>query len=323
MNNRLVYWVARILLLVTSCAMLTAFAAQPALNYPTKGIVVIVGYEPGSGSDTTTRAFMPFVSKALGQPITIINQAGAGGALSWNALSRAKPDGYTLAFAGLPSIFNAAVLAKVEYDPLSSFSYLGVVVQDPVALTVKAGSRYKSLDDFIAAARSSPGKVTIGATGKGSIDHTIGLGIEKSKGVKFNIVNFDGTPQGITAVLGENLDAMGMNANASMPFEKAGQLKTLAVGGDKPFPGLPNVPTFKSLGVDLYAQAVYRSYIAPKGLPDSVYQTLVKAIKVAVDDPQWKAQADKLGLPMVYLGPDDTTALAKQLNEAAKVYLAK
>jgi tripartite-type tricarboxylate transporter receptor subunit TctC len=97
----------------------------------------------------------------------------------------------------------------------------------------------------------------------------------------------------------------------------------LAVGGDKPFPGLPNVPTFKSLGVDLYAQAVYRSYIAPKGLPDSVYQTLVKAIKVAVDDPQWKAQADKLGLPMVYLGPDDTTALAKQLNEAAKVYLAK
>jgi tripartite-type tricarboxylate transporter receptor subunit TctC len=325
MKQRLFVILGATLLLAASAATqpTSAQAAQIATKYPTKGIVVIVGYEPGSGSDTTTRAFMPFVSKILGQPITILNQPGAGGALSWNTLARAKPDGYTLGFAGLPSIFNAAVLAKVEYDPLNSFVWLGVIVHDPVALTVKAGGRYKTLDDFVAAARKNPGKVTIGATGRGSIDHTIGLSIEKAKGVKFNIVNFDGTPQGVTAVLGENLDAMGMNANASMPYEKAGQLKTLAVGGDKPFPGLPNAPTFKSLGVDLYAQAVYRSYIVPKGVPADIYDALVKAFKAASDDPQWKAQAEKMGLPLLYVSPKETTTLAKQLNDAAKVYLAR
>ncbi len=322
MKKRLCFILGETLLLGASVAISQPAFAQMAPKYPTKGIVVIVGYEPGSGSDTTTRAFMPFVSKILGQPITVINQPGAGGVLSWNALAKAKPDGYTLGFAGLPSIFSAVVMAKVDYDPLNSFSWLGVIVQDPVALAAKAGGPYKSLNDLIAAARKNPGKVTIGATGRASTDYTIALGIERAKGVKLNVVNFDGTPQGITAVIGENLDAMGMNAAASIPYEKAGQLRTLAVGGDKPFPGL-NAPTFKSLGVDLYVQGVYRSYMVPKNVPADIYNTLVKAVKAAWDDPQWKAQAEKLALPLLYLSPEETATLAKQLNDAAKVYMAR
>ena len=300
-----------------------ASAAQPATKYPTKGIEIIVGFEPGSGSDTTTRAFMPFVSKILGQPITVRNLPGAGGALGWNATAKAKPDGYTLGYSPMPSVFNAAVLAKVEYDPLNSFAWLGQIALDPVALCVKAGGPYKTLDDFVTAAKNAPGKVTVGATGRGSIDHTIGLGIEKAKGVKFNIVNFDGTPQGITAVLGDNLAAMGMNASNSLPYVKAGQLRVLAVGGDKPFQGLPDVPTFKSLGVDLFAEGVYRGFMVPKGVPADIYDILVKAVKAASEDPQWKAQAEKMGLPLLYVSPAETTTLAKQLYEAAKVYLAK
>lgn len=322
MKKRLCFILGGTLLLGASVAISQPAFAQTAPKYPTKGIVVIVGYEPGSGSDTTTRAFMPFVSRILGQPITIINQPGAGAVLSWNALAKAKPDGYTLGFAGLPSIFNSAVFSKVNYDPLNSFAWLGVIVQDPVALTVKTGGPHKTLDDFVAAAKKNPGKVTIGALGRASIDYTIGLSIEKAKGVKFNIVNFDGTSQGVAAVLGENLDSMGMNAAASIPYEKAGQLRTLAVGGDKPFPGL-NAPTFKSLGVDLYVQGVYRSYMVPKNVPADIYNTLVKAVKAAWDDPQWKAQAEKLALPLLYLSPEETATLAKQLNDAAKVYMAR
>jgi tripartite-type tricarboxylate transporter receptor subunit TctC len=301
----------------------TAAFAAPAAKYPSKGIEMIVGFEPGSGSDTTTRAFMPFVSKVLGQPITILNQPGAGGVLGWNATAKAKADGYTLGYSPMPSIFNLAVMAKVNYDPMNSFAWLGQIALDPVALAVKADGLYKTLAELVAAAKQNPGKVTIGATGKGSIDHTIGLGIEKEKGVKFNVVNFDGTPQGITAVLGENLSAMGMNASTSMPYAKAGQLKVLAVGGDKPFAGLPDVPTFKSLGVNLYAQGVYRGFMVPKGVPAPIYDTLVMAVKTASEDPAWKAQAEKMGLPLLYVSPKDTAILAKQLNEAAKIYLAK
>lgn len=301
----------------------SAFAAKAATKYPSKGIEIIVGFDPGSGSDTTTRAFMPFVSKVLGQPITILNLPGAGGVLGWNATAKAKADGYTLGYAPMPSISNLAVLAKVNYDPLKSFAWLGQIALDPVALAVKADGPYKTLDEFIDAAKKNPGKVTIGATGKGSIDHTIGLGIEKEKKVKFNIVNFDGTPQGITAVLGDNLSAMGMNASTSMPYVKSGQLRALAVGGDNPFAGLPDVPTFKSKGINLYAQGVYRGFMVPKGVPADVYNTLVKAVKTASEDPEWKAQAEKMGLPLLYISPKETAILAKQLNDAAKVYLAK
>jgi tripartite-type tricarboxylate transporter receptor subunit TctC len=291
--------------------------------FPTHGLEIIVGFEPGSGSDTTVRAFMPFVGKALGQTVTVRNLPGAGGALGWNATAKAKPDGYTIGYAPMPSVFNAAVLAKVEYDPLNSFAWLGMIAYDPVALTVKADGAYKTLNDFIAAAKAAPGKVTIGATGRGSIDHTIGLGIEKSKGVKFTIVNFDGTPQGITAVMGSNVSAMGMTATISLPYEKAGQLRAIAVGGDKPFPGLANAQTFKSQGVALFTEGVYRGFMVPKAVPADVLATLVKAIKTASDDPAWKAQAEKMVLPLLYMTPEEAGVLAKKHNEAAKQYLAK
>ena len=197
-----------------------AAAAKPATDFPTKGIQLIVGFDPGSGSDTTMRAFAPFLQKALGQPVTVINQGGAGGALSWATIAKGPTDGYTIGYVPMPSMQNAAVSTKVEYDPLTSFAWLGNVAYDPVALAVKADGPYKTLDDLVAAAKKNPGKVSIGATGRASIDYTIGLGIEKSKDVKFNIVNFDGGAAGVTAVIGGNLDAMGMNASNTLPTRR-------------------------------------------------------------------------------------------------------
>jgi len=299
------------------------FAAKSESKYPSRNIEILVGYDPGSGSDLTMRAFAPFLSKILGQPITAINIPGAGGILSWNAIARAKPDGYTLCIVPLPAPFIQAVLSKVNYDPMTSFTWLGQFVADPVALVVKAGGPYKTFSEFIDVARKNPGKVTIGSTGKGSMDHSVCLGIEKSKNVKFNIVNFDGGATGITAVMGDNLSAMALTTSVAVPYEKAGTMKTLGVGGDKPFPQLPSVPTFKSQGVDLFAQSVTRGLVGPKGLPADVYNTLVKAIKVASGDAQWKAQAEKMGLPPAYISPEQTTTDAKHYSATAQEYFGK
>lgn len=298
-------------------------AAKPATNFPTKGIQLIVGFDPGSGSDTTMRAFQPFLQKALGQNVTVINQGGAGGALSWANIAKGPTDGYTIGYVPMPSMQNAAVSTKVEYDPLNSFSWLGSIAYDPVALGVKADGPYKTLDDFVAAAEKDPGKVSIGATGRASIDYTIGLSIEKSKNVKFNIVNFDGGAAGVTAVIGGNLDAMGMNASNMIPYEEADQMRTLGVGGDSRFEALPDVPTFEEEGVDLYVQGVYRGLIGAKGIPADVQAVLVDAIKRAAEDPEWHAAAEKISLPLKYLSPQEQGALAADLNEAAKEYLAQ
>lgn len=301
----------------------SAPAAQTGAKFPTKGIEIIVGFDPGSGSDSTTRAFVPFLQKALGQTITVLNQPGAGGAIGWSNSAKAKPDGYQIGYLAMPSMQMAAVQSKVEYDPLTSYAWLGMIAYDPAAMTVKGDGPFKTVDDLVAAAKKDPGKVTIGATGKASNDYTTGISIGKSKGVKFTVVNFDGTPAGVTAVLGGNLSAMGMNASTTVPYVKSGQLRTIAVGGEKRYEGLPDVPTFKETGVDLMIPGIYRGFIGPKDLPADVKATLAGAIKTASEDPGWKAQAEKMSLPLMYVSPEETAPLAAKLNESAKEAMAQ
>lgn len=302
-------------------------AAQPAAagsadsSYPNKGIELIVGFDPGSGSDATSRAISPFLAKYLKQNVTVVNRPGAGGVISFAQLAREKPDGYTIGIVPMPSVFNSFVTTKVEYDPLKDFSYLAMVANDPVTIAVKADSPYKTVTDLIDAAKKSPERISIGATGKVSTDYTIALSLEKASGAKFAIVNVDGTPAGIAAVLGGNMDAMGMNASGLVSYVKAGQLRALAVGGDKRFADLPDAPTFKEAGVSLLVHGNYRPYAAPKAIPDNVKASLANAFKSSVEDSEFVAQAKKMSLPLEYMTPDQVTTLAENLLAAAKEYL--
>jgi putative tricarboxylic transport membrane protein len=215
---------------------------------------------------------------------------------------------------------NNTILSKTEYHSVNSFTHLGNIALDPVAIVVKPDGPYKTLNDLIEAAKKKPGKVSIGATGKGSVDYLTSLSMERASGVQYAIVNLEGI-EGFTAVMGGNMDAMPATISAILQYYKAGQLKVLAVATDKRVPEMPDVPTFKESNVQLLASGVYRSLIAPKGLSQDVKAALAKALKQAIDDPAFKERATKIALPIYYLPPQETEKVTKDLLDAGEKVL--
>jgi tripartite-type tricarboxylate transporter receptor subunit TctC len=300
-------------------AAATTMTVMPAMAqaFPSRGIELTLGFGPGSGLDANARLLAPYLEKALGQSVTVINQPG-GGAVPWaNGLARANPDGYTIGMVGFPLLQNNSVLSQVDYDPATDFTYLGVLTTDPAVLAVGANSPYQSVDDLIAAARSGT-RISIGATGRGSVDYLIALSIQRAAGdVQFGIVNFDSTNEGIVAALGGSLSAMPMTASAALPYVQSGQMRALAAGEDAPIDGL-NAPSFAEAGVDLLVGGSSRAFLAPPNLPEDVKARLADAIKTAIDDPAFREQAAASGLAIVYRTPDETAELSTSLLAAGR-----
>lgn len=305
--------------LAFSVAVAGFAAPAAAQEFPAKGIEFTLGFGPGSGIDSNARLLAPYLEKALGVSVTVINQPG-GGAVPWaNRLARATPDGYTMGMVGFPLLQNNSVLSKVDYDPTKDFSYLGVLTLDPAVLAVSANSPYKTIGDVTAAAKGGE-RISFGATGKGSVDYLVALSIQKATGEKFGIVNFDSTNEGVVAVLGGSLTAMPMTASSVKPYLDSGQLRALAAGATDKVTGI-EAPTFKESNIDLLVGGSYRAFLAPAGLPEDIHVKLVAAIKTAMDDPEFKQKAADAGLPLVYMTPDEEKALSESLVESAKANL--
>jgi tripartite-type tricarboxylate transporter receptor subunit TctC len=293
-------------------------AAAQAQSFPTKGIQFTMGFGPGSGIDSNSRLFAPYLSKQLGVPVTIINQPG-GGSVPWaNGLARAKPDGYTIGIVGFPLLQNNSVLSKVNYDPLKDFTYLGVLTVDPAVLADGGNSDIKSLSDLIDAAKKEGSRTSVGATGKGSVDYLVALSIERATGAKFGIVNFDSTNEGIVATMGGSLSAMPMTVSAVLPYVQSGQLRVLAAGDKDAIPELPGTKTFSDYGVKLLAPGSIRAFLAPAGLPADVKAKLAGAIKAAMNDPEFEQKAAASGLKLVYMSPEEEEATSISLVKAAQ-----
>lgn len=305
--------------LLAACLSLgLAGGVATAQDYPTKGLQFTLGFGPGSGIDSNARLLAPYIEKQLGVGVTVVNQPG-GGAVPWaNGLARATPDGYTFGMVGFPLLQNNSVLSEVNYDPTKDFSFLGVLTVDPAVLAVGADSPFKTLGDLIDAAKAEGSRISIGATGKGSVDYLIALSIARATGAKFGIVNFDSTNEGIVAAMGGSLSAMPMTVSAVLPYVKSGQLRVLAAGQDAPVAELGNPPTFKDGGVTLLAAGSIRALLAPAGLPEAVHTKLVAAIKAAMEDPEFKQKAADAGLRIVYMTPAEEEALSASLVKAAQ-----
>lgn len=302
-----------------------SLAAAPgfAQDFPARGIEFTIGFGPGSGIDSNARLLAPYLEKALGQSVTVINQPG-GGAVPWaNGLAAAVPDGYTIGMIGFPLLQNNSVLSEVDYDPLTDFTFLGVLTLDPAVLAVSADSEFQTLQDLVDAAKAEGSRVSIGATGRGSVDYLIALSIERATGgaANFGIVNFDSTNEGIVAAMGGSLSAMPMTVSAVLPYVESGQLRALAAGSDETVAELPGVPSFKEAGVELLAPGSFRAFLAPAGLPDDVRTRLVDSIRAAIEDPEFQQKAEDAGLRIVYMTPEEEEALSNSLVEAAQQYL--
>jgi tripartite-type tricarboxylate transporter receptor subunit TctC len=263
---------AAAVLLVMSVGIPTASAAE----YPSKEITYIIAFNPGGESDIEFRVMQPFLEKAFGVRFVPEYKPAAGGALAWNFLSAAAPDGYTIAGFNAPHIVTQPLTMKDINYTTDGFRYLSMIEYTPVALCVKKDFPAKNLKEFIAYAKTNPGKITAGGVGKNSGPHLAVLQFQKLAGVKFTYVPFQGTGQLKPAIMGGHVDAAFTNSPAAVEMLPIG-IRCLAVGADQRMKQLPDVPTFIEGGVK-YTPRIDRGIFGPKGLPNDIADKIDKKL---------------------------------------------
>ncbi len=257
-------------------------------EYPEKEINYIIAFNPGGESDIEFRIMQPFLEKAFGVRFVPEYKPAAGGALAWNFLSAATPDGYTIGGFNAPHIITQPLTMKDVNYTTDGFRYLAMIENTPVALCVKKDFPAKSLKEFIAYAKANPGKVTASGVGKNSGPHLAVLQFQKLAGVKFTYVPFQGTGQLKPAIMGGHVDAAFTNSPAAVEMMPLG-IRCLAVGTEKRMPQLPDVPTFMEGGVR-YTPRIDRGIFAPKGLPTDIADKLEKKLFEIVSSKEVQAK---------------------------------
>lgn len=272
-----------------------ARAAWPA----DRPIEVIVPFPPGGGLDTMTRAFLPFLQTHLpGARFVVLNRAGAGGQIGWEAIRAAQPDGFTLGAAAAPQFVTFPIERQTRYRALD-FSFIANVVTDPGGIFVPAASPFRTIADLVAAARARPGTLTVGNDGVGSDDHLMMIGFEELTGIRppFNQIPFAGTAPMMAQLMGGHLDFGASNMSEALGLLRDGRIRALAQAAATRWSGTPDVPTFREQGLDLISDSS-RGIIGPPNLPAEVQRRLEAAATAAFADPAFPREAERLGLPI-------------------------
>lgn len=303
-------------------ASAAASLASPALaqNYPRRNIQLIVAFPAGGSTDVGARILAAAAEKTLGQTITVVNKAGAGGQIGFTEFARARPDGYTLGFLNLPGV-NTIVLDPERKAAFTMDSFIPVVNQvlDPGLIWVKADSPYKTLADLLEGARKQPGKISACTTGILSDDHLAILMMQEAAKVEFRIVHFDGGAQQLAGVMGGHVDVAFDNVGGVAKRVQSGELRGLAVTDNERSKFVPDVPTTKELGFGTVISNSTRGVGAPKGTPPEILKVIEAAFVKAVEDPEQIKKMNDVGLalkPMV--GAEYAKYYADLHKQAAK-----
>ena len=283
------------------CSASQAMAAWPS-DQP---INMIIAYAPGGGTDIVARSLVPFIERHLGDgaKINILNRPGAGGGIGFAAIANAAADGYTIGFINTPPIITIPIERQAAWT-LSSFDYLGNIVDDPGTFCVHQDSPIKSLAELQAFAKSNPKKVTVGSTGVGSDDHLAMLMFERAAGVALTHVPFKGSSETRTAITGKHITVAAINVGEALQYLKSGSpLRCLGQMTAQRMSMAPDWPTFKEQGF-AFEMASLRGIAAPRGLPSTVRERLARAIERAANDPMFKDAAERAFAPVRFLAPN-------------------
>ncbi|WP_382156253.1 tripartite tricarboxylate transporter substrate binding protein [Hydrogenophaga sp. ANAO-22] len=261
-------------------------AAAPAFAaYPDQPIKLVIGFPPGGGGDLYGRLIANALSKSLGQTVVADNRTGAGGNIAADLVAKAKPDGYTLllAMSGNLAVAPATRPQSIPYKVPEDFAPIGMILEAPHGLFVAHGSRFKTARELLDAAKTQ--KLSFASTGAGAAAH---MGMEmvvKEAGVEMLHVAYRGSGPAITDMLGGQVDSFFATASPLVNQVRQGQLRLLAITGDKRNPAIPDVPTFKELGVNVPVTQWY-GLVAPAGTPDAVVKHLSDHLSRALATPE-------------------------------------
>ena len=290
-------------------------AQTSAAPYPNKPIRMIAPSGAGGPVDVICRTVSQALSEALGQQIVVENRVGAAGLIGTETVAKSPADGYTLLFGfSGPLAIVPNLNPNTPYDPQKDLVPVSQVAAAPYVLLVHPSVPARSVKELAALAKSRPGKMNFGSGGVGVGIHMAGELFNLAAGVKIVHVPYKGAAPAMTALMAGEVDMMFNGLPPTLPHIESGKVRALAVGGAKRTPLLPGVPTILESGFDFNTTGWY-GVVAPKGTPQSVIDTLHKALVRALDAGQLKAQLTRLAVESVGSTPAEFGSLIREENE--------
>lgn len=302
--------ISRKLRIVFSAVVLLAGASagvQAAGDYPSQTIKIVVPYTPGAINDVLARAMGAEISQELGQTVVVENRPGAGSVIGTNHVAKAEPDGYTILQVPAAFAINAALRENLPYDSEKDFKFVSLAATSPFLLIVNSKSEYKTLADLVKKAKDNPGKLSFASTGAGGNAHMMGEMLLGMAGIDVLHVPYKGAAQAITDLVGGQLDFSFSTYTGASAVLRGGQVRALAITGDKPSPSFPDIKPIAAQGYPNYKAAGWWAYAVPKGTPEPIVEILNKAITKALKNPKFAQRFSSEGLDIIASTPAQAT----------------
>ncbi len=285
-----------------SLALVLPTAPFCAYAFPDKPIRMVVPYSAGGGADNTARVVAQKMGEILGQTVVIDNKPGAGGVIGADAVAKAAPDGYTVLYDASAFAVNGA-LRKLPFDPATDFIPISLVATAPQILVVPTTAPYKTLTEFITAAKKSPGKLTYASAGAGTGSHLAAEMFNEQARIELLHVPYKGGAPALTDVMGGQVAAYFGNTASTLQYVTGGKLRALAVTSKTRLKALPNTPTLAESGMPEYEVLEWNGVFLPKGTPQDRVQAIASAVQKAVADQGVRTRLQLAGLEPVGNSP--------------------
>jgi tripartite-type tricarboxylate transporter receptor subunit TctC len=275
---------------------LCALSLTSAWGWPDKPVTIVVPFPPGGGTDTGARIVGQKLSLKWGQPVTIDNKGGAAGQVGADSVAKAKPDGYTLLMGNVGTqAINPALYKKLPYDPDKAFAPISLVAELPLAMMVNPSVAAKSAKEFIALAKTQPGKLNYSSSGAGGGPHLAAELFKDATGTFIVHVPYRGGGPAITDLLAGNVQLSFMTVLEASGHIKAGKLRALAVTSEQRVSALPDVPTLAEGSIPGFNAISWIGLLAPANTPAALVDKISADVRDVVEMPEVKHRLIDLG----------------------------
>jgi len=301
-------------------ALLIVESPAAQTNYPEKPIRMVVGFPPGSSSDTVARLLGQKFAEAWGKPVLIDNAAGAAGNIAADRVAKAEPDGYTLGLLASPPLVVNPSLYKLAYDPVKDFAPVSQVTVSPNILVVHNTVPAKSVKELVALAKAQPGGLTFASGGSGSANHMAAELFKSMAGVDIRHIPYKGVPLAIPDLLGGRVTMIFSPTAIVLPLVREGKLRALAVTTLKRSSAVPELPTIAESGFPGFESTGWNGLLAPARTPATILRKLHLETVKALALTDVRAKLADLGVEGIGNSPDEFAAVIKsEIPKWAKV----
>jgi tripartite-type tricarboxylate transporter receptor subunit TctC len=290
-------------------------AALAQGSYPTRPVTVVIGYAPGGLTDTMSRLICERMSRELGQPVVVENRTGGATSIASAHVAQARPDGHTLLMGTTSLAINPALQPNLPpREPLRELAPVGTAYESPFLLLVNAQLPIRDLGGFLTFARANPGRLELGSSGTGAVNHLLLEMLAREAGVRLEHIPYRGAAPALTDLRAGRIAATFATPLDAVPVAQDGAGRILAVTSRRRLAAMPEVPAVAETLPNVHG-TFWQGLFAPSGTPDAIIRRLAAALDTAIRDPDLGRRAADNGLVMQPGGPDAMRQLLQSETE--------